>query len=132
MRLHKLVLRAFGPFPGTEVVDFDALADAGLFLLHGETGAGKTSVLDAVGFALYGVLPGARGTARLRSDHAAPDATPEVSLELTVRGRRLVVTRTPAHARAKRLGGGTTEVAGSARLEEVTPEGHTTLGTRAQ
>ena len=61
MRLHRLAVTAFGPFAGTETVDFDALAAAGLFLLHGPTGAGKTSILDAVCFALYGQVPGARG-----------------------------------------------------------------------
>ena len=54
MRIHRLELTAFGPFPGTEVVDFDPLNAAGLFLLTGPTGAGKTSILDAICFALYG------------------------------------------------------------------------------
>ena len=73
MRLHRLTLTAFGPFGATQEVDFDALSAAGLFLLHGPTGAGKTSVLDAVCFALYGAVPGARQSpgASLRSDHAA-------------------------------------------------------------
>ena len=71
MRLHRLQVQAFGPFAELQQVDFDALAEGGLFLLHGPTGAGKTSVLDAVCFALYGRVPGARATAsRLRSDHA--------------------------------------------------------------
>ena len=73
VRLHRLQVTAFGPFAGTEEVDFDELAAAGLFLLHGPTGAGKTSVLDAVCFALYAEVPGARAESRrsLRSDHAA-------------------------------------------------------------
>ncbi len=60
MRLHHLQVTAFGPFAETTGVDFDALSDAGLFLLTGDTGAGKTSVLDAVCFALYGDVPGDR------------------------------------------------------------------------
>ena len=61
----------------TVSVDFDHLSDAGLFLLTGPTGAGKTSVLDAVCFALYGDVPGDRSAARrLRSDQAAPGARP--------------------------------------------------------
>ena len=72
MRLHQLEITAFGPFAEPTTVDFDALSDAGLFLLSGPTGAGKSSVLDAVCFALYGDVPGDRAVAkRLRSDHAA-------------------------------------------------------------
>lgn len=104
MRLHSLRITAFGPFGATQRVDFDALSSAGLFLLHGPTGAGKTSVLDAVCFALYGSVPGAREGRglTLRSDHAAPDVPTEVVLELTVGGRRLTVTRRPAQLRPKK------------------------------
>ena len=72
MRLHSLSITAFGPFADTVEVDFDTLSDSGLFLLSGPTGAGKSSVLDAVCFALYGDVPGDRSTAgRLRCDQAA-------------------------------------------------------------
>ncbi|WP_176735821.1 AAA family ATPase, partial [Actinacidiphila rubida] len=108
MRLHRLEISAFGPFAGTQNVDFDELSAAGLFLLHGPTGAGKTSVLDAVCFALYGQVPGARPANRLRSDHAAPGTPTEVVLELTVSGRRLEITRRPEQPRAKKRGSGTT------------------------
>ena len=70
MRIHHLEVTAFGPFAGTESVDFDALTDAGLFLLCGPTGAGKTSVLDAICFGLYGEVPGDRNSANLYSDPA--------------------------------------------------------------
>lgn len=60
MRLHRLSITAFGPFADTQEVDFDTLSAAGIFLLHGATGAGKTSVLDAVCYALYDAVPGAR------------------------------------------------------------------------
>ncbi|SDO86547.1 AAA family ATPase [Actinacidiphila guanduensis] len=108
MRLHRLDITAFGPFAGTQRVDFDELSAAGLFLLHGPTGAGKTSVLDAVCYALYGQVPGARPATRLRSDHAASGTPTEVVLELTVGGRRLEITRRPEQLRAKRRGTGTT------------------------
>ncbi|MYS13574.1 SMC family ATPase, partial [Streptomyces sp. SID4982] len=111
MRLHRLDITAFGPFGGAQSVDFDALSAAGLFLLHGPTGAGKTSVLDAVCYALYGSVPGARqggqGT-HLRSDHADPGTRTEVRLELTVAGRRLELTRQPPWERPKKRGTGTT------------------------
>lgn len=116
MRLHRLSVTAFGPFGTTQEIDFDALSSAGIFLLHGPTGAGKTSVLDAVCYALYGAVPGARqspGTS-LRSDHAPAGTYTEVTLELTVGERRLEVTRRPAQPRPKRRGGGfTTEKAQS-------------------
>ena len=79
MRLHHLSITAFGPFAETVTVDFDELSAAGLFLLSGDTGAGKTSVLDAVCFALYGEVPGDRSSARrLRCDHAPAAPAPRV------------------------------------------------------
>ncbi|MFE9354792.1 AAA family ATPase [Streptomyces olivaceoviridis] len=111
MRLHRLDITAFGPFGGAQSVDFDALSAAGLFLLHGPTGAGKTSVLDAVCYALYGSVPGARQSGQgmtLRSDHARPGTRTEVRLELTVAGRRLEITRQPPWERPKLRGTGTT------------------------
>jgi len=109
VRLHRLELAAFLAFPEREVVDFDALGEAGLFLLHGRTGAGKTAVLDAVCYALYGDVPGTRsGGARLRSDHARPGTRTEVVLEATLRGRRIRVTRAPEQERPKRRGEGVT------------------------
>ncbi|MGZ4589081.1 MAG: AAA family ATPase, partial [Mycobacteriaceae bacterium] len=131
MRLHSLSVSAFGPFAGTETVDFDALGADGLFLLHGETGAGKTTVLDAVAFALFGTVPGARNEARrLLSDHALPQARPEVRLELTVSGRRMRLVRSPEYQRAKRRGTGTTKENASATLtwvDEPASEGLTRL-----
>ncbi|NEA49840.1 SMC family ATPase, partial [Streptomyces sp. SID10815] len=111
MRLHRLDVTAFGPFGSRQSVDFDALSAAGLFLLHGPTGAGKTSVLDAVCYALYGSVPGARQSGQgitLRSDHAAAATRTEVTLDLTVAGRRLEITRQPPWERPKRRGTGTT------------------------
>ncbi|MFD1831067.1 AAA family ATPase [Streptomyces desertarenae] len=121
MRLHRLTVTAFGPFGGTQTVDFDRLSAAGLFLLHGPTGAGKTSVLDAVCYALYGGVPGARqspGQRLLRSDHADPGTLTEVVLDLTVGGRRLEVTRLPEQLRPKRRGTGTTVEKAQSRLRE--------------
>ncbi|MFF1650326.1 AAA family ATPase [Streptomyces sp. NPDC058240] len=124
MRLHRLTITAFGPFGTTQEIDFDALASAGLFLLHGPTGAGKTSVLDAVCYGLYGAVPGARqspGTS-LRSDHAPADLATEVELELTVGGRRLEITRSPAQPRPKKKGSGFTTEKAQSRLREYDPD----------
>ncbi|XMN10403.1 AAA family ATPase [Streptomyces griseobrunneus] len=124
MRLHRLTITAFGPFGTTQEVDFDALSSAGLFLLHGPTGAGKTSVLDAVCFALYGAVPGARQSpgATLRSDHAPAGLPTEVQLELTVGGRRLEVTRSPAQPRPKKRGDGFTLEKAQSRLRAYDSE----------
>ncbi|MCX4587451.1 SMC family ATPase [Streptomyces sp. NBC_01481] len=126
MRLHRLSLTAFGPFAAAQEVDFDELSEAGIFLLHGPTGAGKTSVLDAVCFALYGAVPGARQSpgASLRSDHATAGTFTEVCLELTVAGRRLEIRRRPAQPRPKKNGQGfTTERAQSWLREYDAKEG---------
>ncbi|MFC8447997.1 AAA family ATPase [Kitasatospora sp. NPDC057223] len=132
MRLHQLSVTAFGPFAGTERVDFDALSSGGLFLLRGATGAGKSSVLDAVCYALYGEVPGARRVNRLRSDHADPLRLTEVRLELTLGGRRLEITRLPEQLRPKKRGGGwTTEKAQTLLREWVADTGDGTPGWRA-
>ncbi|WP_042390810.1 AAA family ATPase, partial [Streptacidiphilus melanogenes] len=120
MRLHTLTVTAFGPFGAEERVDFDALASGGLFLLTGPTGAGKTSVLDAVCFALYGSVPGSRGRAGrgLRSDHADASLLTRVELELTLGGRRLLIQRSPEQLRPKQRGEGMTPVKAQTLLSE--------------
>ncbi|MCW2856288.1 MAG: family ATPase [Marmoricola sp.] len=121
MRLHHLELTAFGPFPGTVEVDFDELSAAGLFLLTGATGAGKTSVLDAVSFALYGQVPGDRaGAKHLRSDHAPAQAAPSVTLRLSIGDRQFRFTRSPAWSRPKLRGAGETKVQAHVLVEELT------------
>lgn len=120
MRPHRLELQAFGAFPGRVELDLDALGQNGLLLLCGDTGGGKTTLLDALGFALYGVVPGERAKARdeLRSHHAAPGDSTWVRLEFSVRGRRWRVTRSPEQVRPAKRGSGTTKEQPSARLEE--------------
>lgn len=131
MRLHQLQVSAFGPFAETVEVDFDALSEAGLFLLTGPTGAGKTSVLDAVCFALYGDVPGDRGAARrLRSDHAAADAPPRVLLECTLSGRRFRIVRSPSWTRPKKRGVGTTTQPATVTLSERIGGAWTPLSSR--
>src|SRR5512142_1905876 len=132
MRPHQLRVTAFGAFGGTVEVGFDELASSGLFLLHGETGAGKTTLLDAIGFALYGRVPGERAkTRRLRSDHAAPGTRTEVSLEATLGGRRMRITRQPEQERPKRRGAGTTTQQAKILLEELAGGSWRPVSTRA-
>ncbi len=127
MRPHRLEVTAFGAFAGSETLDLDQLAAGGLVLFCGETGGGKTTLLDAIGFALYGVVPGMRGKAKdLRSHHtaqnpaaqnpAAQDRT-SVRLEFSVGGGRFRATRSPGYDRPAKRGGGTTREQPSALLE---------------
>jgi exonuclease SbcC len=131
VRLHSLELTAFGPYPKREAVDFDVLGADGLFLLHGDTGAGKTTLLDAVAFALFGKVPGARGDVkRLRCDYADVDERTVVVLELTVRGRRLRIERSPEYLRPKKRGEGFTKEQAKATLTWVSGwhgDGHTRI-----
>ncbi len=131
MKLHHLTVTAFGPFAGTETVDFDALNDAGLFLLSGSTGAGKTSILDAVCFALYGSVPGVRGVKTLKSQHADDEIQPEVVLEFSVRERRFRIRRSPEWSRPKRRGTGMLTEKACASLAEILVDGEHFLTPRA-
>ncbi|MFI5068457.1 MAG: AAA family ATPase, partial [Streptosporangiales bacterium] len=118
MRLHHLELTAFGPYAATQRIDFARLAASGLFLLEGPTGAGKTTILDAITFALYGGLAGPDAAAdRMRSHFAPPDAEPSVTLEFAVRGVAYRLTRVPEHRRPKRRGDGFTTEAARVHLQ---------------
>ncbi|MGN6679487.1 MAG: AAA family ATPase, partial [Streptosporangiaceae bacterium] len=118
MRLHTLDLQAFGPFATPQRIDFDRLASGGLFLLEGPTGAGKTTVLDAITFALYGGLAGEdAGEDRLHSHFARVDVEPSVTMEFSLRGIRYRITRAPEHRRPKRRGHGFTTEAMRVHLE---------------
>ena len=131
MRLHHLKAEAFGPFATEVCIDFDDLSAAGLFLLSGATGAGKTSVLDAVCFALYGDVPGDRGSAkRLRSDQATADAVPRVTLEATLSGRRFRIIRSPAWERPKKRGAGTTTQQSAVTISELVDQNWRPLSSR--
>jgi exonuclease SbcC len=118
MRLNRLEVRAFGPYASVQRIDFGRLTASGLFLLEGPTGAGKTTILDAITFALYGGLAGADAAEdRLRSHFAAPDAEPSVTLEFSVAGVAHQVRRVPEHQRPKKRGDGFTIEAASVHLE---------------
>ena len=119
MKLHCLELTGFGPFRDTQTVDFDRFDADGIFLISGRTGAGKSSVLDGVCFALYGNVPRYDGPdRRLRSDHCRPDDPTEVRLEFTVGGSRWRVIRAPEYSRPKLRGDGETRESARAELFE--------------
>ena len=109
MHLRTLTLQAIGPFAGRHTVDFDALGQAGLFLLEGPTGSGKSTLIDAIVFALYGKVASSEASEdRLRSAYATDDVESVVDLVFEVPAGIYRVRRTPAYQRAKRRGSGTT------------------------
>ena len=111
MRILRLTMDAVGPFPGHEVIDFEAFSDAGRFLLSGPTGAGKSTIIDAVVFALYGKVSGGRDSSdsRIRSRYASEQAKTEVELIFSTSSGNYKVRRQPAYERVKKNGKGVTK-----------------------
>ena len=112
MKPHRLKISAFLAYGGVVEVDFDALADSGIFLVYGDTGAGKTTIFDAMAYAIYGSLPGSRKGSKLdslRSHHATPSTPTYVEFEASVGTERVLITRNPNYVRPKKNGVGTTE-----------------------
>lgn len=107
MKPLKLTVRAFGPYAAEQVFDFAHLAGRSFFLIHGPTGAGKTSVLDAICFALYGQASCARTPREMRSDHAQPATLTEVVFDFSIGSERYRVRRWPDQERPKKRGTGT-------------------------
>ncbi|MDO8122213.1 SMC family ATPase [Isoptericola sp. b490] len=121
MRLVRMSLGALGPFPGEHTVDFDELGASGLFLLEGATGAGKSTLIDAVVFALYGKVASAGASEdRLRSAHAPAAAETYVDLTFATGAGLFRVRRTPAYPRPKQRGSGTTTQPAGVRLWRLT------------
>lgn len=117
MRPLRLSMTAFGPYAATQVIDFRSLIGHRLFLIHGPTGAGKTTILDAVCYALYGESSGdERQGAQMRSDHAGPEVVTEVTLDFALGDRGYRVRRRPDQERPKQRGTGTVRVPGEATL----------------
>jgi len=117
MRPLRLLTRAFGPYSGEQVVDFRRLGDRTLFLIHGPTGSGKTTILDAICFALYGECSGEeREAKRMRSDHANPDLITEVFFDFRLGAQDYRVYRRPEQTRPKKRGEGTTTARAEATL----------------
>ncbi|BDG07930.1 AAA family ATPase [Anaeromyxobacter paludicola] len=117
MRPLELEVTAFGPYRGRQVVDFALLGGSDLFLIHGPTGAGKTSLFDAIVFALYGEVPGSRGAQpRLKSDLAPPEEAPRARFRFALGDEVYTVERTAAFTRPARRGHGEVDQAPTASL----------------
>ena len=117
MRPIQLTMSAFGPYAGRTVVDFDKLGQNGLYLITGDTGAGKTTIFDAITFALFGEASGEnRDPSMMRSKYAAPETPTEVELVFAYGGKRYAVRRNPEYQRPKTRGTGTTVQPQSAEL----------------
>ena len=130
MRPTRLRMSAFGPFAGVAEVDFTLLGTEGIYLLAGETGAGKTTIFDAITFALFGQCSGElRKPEDLRSDYASPDMQTYVDLTFELRGKSYRIKRDPGgYPRAKKRGEGTTICLAEATLEM--PDGSQLSGKR--
>ena len=129
MRPLTLTVTGFGPYVESETIDFSRLGDRGLYLITGDTGAGKTTIFDAIVFALYGVTSGGtRTAAMLRSKYAAADTPTETELRFLLRGKEYVVKRNPEYERPKLRGTGTTKKTAAAELR--LPDG--SVVTKAQ
>lgn len=133
MRLHTLTIQAVGPFAGRHTVDFAALSAGGLFLLEGPTGAGKSTVIDAVVFALYGKVASASASEdRLRSAFAADDVETVVDLVFETGSGVYRVRRTPAYERAKKRGTGRAKQQATVKLWRLTAAPERPLGGAAE
>ena len=124
MRPLTLTLRAFGPFPAEEHIDFTRFGEFPLFLIQGDTGAGKTSILDAICFALYGETTGAeRQAQQMRCDMADAQTLTEVELSFALRGERYRIRRIPQQQRPAKRGGQMTSQSPEAELVHVGANG---------
>lgn len=122
MKPQKLMMSAFGPYAGKTEVDFEKLGEQGLFLITGDTGAGKTTIFDAITFALYGEASGdVRESRMLRSKYARPETPTYVELIFAYRGKIYRVKRNPEYQRPKSRGSGYTVQPGDAEL--IYPDG---------
>ena len=117
MKPEKLILSAFGPYAKETEIDFRKLGESGLYLITGDTGAGKTTIFDAIAFALYGEASGAvRETGMFHSKYAKAGTPTFVELTFLSHGKRYRVRRNPEYMRPKERGQGMTLQAARAEL----------------
>lgn len=123
MRPIKLTVSAFGPYAEKIVLDLDQFGTSGLYLITGDTGAGKTTIFDAITYALYGEPSGdTREVSMFRSKYAKPETLTEVELVFSYGDKEYTVKRNPEYERPKTRGEGFTKQKAEAVLEY--PDGH--------
>lgn len=129
MRPLELTLSAFGPYAGEETIDFTRLGTRGLYLITGDTGAGKTTIFDAIVFALYGEASGdARGAEMLRSQYATEDTPTFIRMKFVYRDAVYRITRNPEYRRRAKKGDGYTNHKADAEL--ICPDGRIVVKNR--
>ena len=117
MRPIRIEMSAFGPYAGKQTVEMDRLGTSGIYLITGDTGAGKTTIFDAIVFALYGTASSDRRNGdMLRSRYAEPDTPTEVKLVFAYRNKEYEIRRNPTYQRPKLRGEGMTQENASAEL----------------
>lgn len=117
MRPLKLMMQAFGPYAGTEIIDFTELGNQTMFVISGKTGSGKTTIFDGISYAIYGKASGEdRNGPELRSQFANEDTMTEVSLEFSLRQKTYYIWRSPQQEKKKARGDGTTTIGAKAEL----------------
>ncbi len=133
MRPLRLEMTAFGPYPKEVILDFAVLANQSIFLITGPTGSGKTSILDAIVYALYGQTSGGlRDGSDMRSDYADTTTPTSVVFEFQVGDHRYRMERTPKQELQKKRGTGTRTVLATAAISEWIDEEWKLLTTKAQ
>jgi len=120
MKPLRLEMQAFGPYPGNVSIDFDQLGRQSLFLIHGPTGSGKTTVFDAMCFALYGRTSGSRSGEEMRCQYADVSVPTQVVFDFALGKHTYRISRSPQQGRTKTRGTGTTTAAHKAELWETT------------
>lgn len=124
MRINRLDFEAVGPFPGKHTIDFDQLGDSAIFLIDGPTGAGKSTIIDAITYAIYGAMAGSTSdTTRMRSLHAKPEVPTWIELVFSTQSGTYRVKRSPEYSRPARRGDGLTTEKAKILLEEQSPNG---------
>ncbi|MEI2356969.1 SMC family ATPase [Mesobacillus zeae] len=128
MKPLKLTMQAFGPYAGTETIDFTVLGNRTMFVISGKTGSGKTTIFDGISYAIYGKASGEdRNGTDLRSQFARDHLPTEITLEFLLRQKTYRISRSPQQEKRKERGDGFTTVGAKAELYMIDDDGKARL-----